>query len=198
MALAVGEPYGVMVVHGSPLCADYSTGAAIFLLLLIALVNGGLRKLTRRFSLSGRQLAIVYIMMVVACAIPSWGFVMNLVAIMAGPLYYATPSNRWASVLIPHLPEHLIITEPAGEDEVSHTSAFFTIPHRKQDDWNFVLWGVLYGASHLLPQVEETLARCGVTARIETSSVPWWYMTAAGMAYVPGMAYVLREYLEQQ
>ncbi len=73
----------------------------------------------------------------------------------------------------------------AGEDEVSHTSAFFTIPHRRQDDWNFVLWGVLYGASHLLPQVEETLARCGVTARIETSSVPWWYMTAAGMAYVP-------------
>jgi len=114
VALAVGEPYGVMVVYGSPLCADYSTGAAIFLLLLIALVNGGLRKLTRRFSLSGRQLAIVYIMMVVACAIPSWGFVMNLVAIMAGPLYYLTPSNRWASVLIPHLPEHLIITDPAA------------------------------------------------------------------------------------
>lgn len=114
MALALGEPYGVMVVHGSPLCADYSTGAAIFLLLLITLANGGLRKLTRRFSLNGRQLAIVYIMMVVACAIPSWGFVMNLVAIMAGPLYYATPSNHWASVLIPHLPEHLIITEPAA------------------------------------------------------------------------------------
>jgi len=59
----------------------------------------------------------------------------------------------------------------AGEDEVSHVSAFFTVPHRKQDDWNFVLWGRLYGAPFLLPLVEETLTRCGVTARIETSAL---------------------------
>ena len=114
VALALGEPFGVMVVKGSPLCADYSAGGAIFVLLIIVLANWVLRKLTGGFGLSGQQLAVVYIMMVVSCAIISWGFVMNLIAVMAGPLYYATPSNHWDSILLPHLPPHLIIQNEAA------------------------------------------------------------------------------------
>lgn len=99
-----------MVVRGSPLCADYSTGGALFLLFLIVLVNSGMRRIAERLGLGGRQLALVYTMLVVASAIPSWGFVMNLLAVMAGPVYYANPANRWETVLLPNLPQHLIIS----------------------------------------------------------------------------------------
>ena len=36
--IAAGEPFGVLVVQGSPLAADFSTGAAIFLFFVMTLV----------------------------------------------------------------------------------------------------------------------------------------------------------------
>ena len=33
-------------------------------------------------------------MMIVACAIPSWGFTMNLIGLLGGIFYYATPVNQ--------------------------------------------------------------------------------------------------------
>ena len=100
------------VVRGSPLCADYSTGAALFLLFIITTGNLLLGRFLPRFALSRPELAIIYAMMLVACAIPSWGFVMNLIAMMAGITYYADESNQWTSLLHPHLKRHLILDDP--------------------------------------------------------------------------------------
>ena len=38
LTIAVGEPYGVLVMQSSPMAADYSTGAALFLFFLVTLV----------------------------------------------------------------------------------------------------------------------------------------------------------------
>jgi len=47
-------------------------------------------------------------MMIVAAAIPSWGFTMNLIPLLGGFLYYATPENNWAELIHPYLSEWLI------------------------------------------------------------------------------------------
>ena len=47
LAIAVGEPYGVLVLRGSPLAADFSTGAALFLFFGLSLLLNPLFRLLR-------------------------------------------------------------------------------------------------------------------------------------------------------
>ena len=65
----------------------------------------------------------------------------------------------------------------------SYASNAYTIPKKKKDEWNFVMWGRMH-AHQSLDIIEEMLARNGVTARIETTSTAWWHMSRAGMSYV--------------
>jgi hypothetical protein len=103
-AMTAGEPFGVLVVHGSALCADFSTGGAIFLFfLLIFVANGSLRRLAPRLGLATGELVTVYAMLVAAAAIPSWGFTMNLMGLIGGVHYHTSPENRWSQLILPHL-----------------------------------------------------------------------------------------------
>jgi hypothetical protein len=108
LAIAAGEPYGVLVLRGSPLAADFSAGAALFLFFLLALFLNPAARLLAGAGLRPGELATVYIMMIVAAAIPSWGFTMNLIPLLAGFFYYATPENEWVELIQPHLPPWLI------------------------------------------------------------------------------------------
>ena len=81
--IAAGEVYGVAVIHGSAMCADFSTGGAIFLFFVLVLgINVLLRCIGKKFGLSPAELITIYIMMIIACTIPSWGFVMNLMPLL--------------------------------------------------------------------------------------------------------------------
>ena len=104
LAIAVGEPYGILVVGGSPLTADFSTGAAIFLFFVLTLVVNPLARLVTGSGLRRGELATVHIMMIVAAAIPSWGFTLNLIPLLGGFFYYATPENGWALTIQENLP----------------------------------------------------------------------------------------------
>ncbi|MBI2506458.1 MAG: hypothetical protein HYW07_24850 [Candidatus Latescibacteria bacterium] len=114
LAIAVGEPYGVLVLRGSPLAADFSAGAALFLFFVLTLLLNPLLRLLGSAGLHPGELATVYIMMIVAAAIPSWGFTMNLIPLMGGFFYYATPENGWAAQILPHLPSWLVPTDQAS------------------------------------------------------------------------------------
>jgi hypothetical protein len=106
--IGIGEPLNVLYIHGSALAADYSTGAAIFLFfLLIGILNQFTKKFIKKLYLTPHELITVYIMMIVACAIPSWGFTMNLIGLLGGIFYYATPVNEWDKFIHPYLPKHL-------------------------------------------------------------------------------------------
>ncbi|MBT4504143.1 MAG: hypothetical protein HOC74_40810 [Gemmatimonadetes bacterium] len=108
LVIAAGEPYGVLVLRGSPLAADFSTGAAIFLFFVLTLLVNPVAQLITGSCLRRGELATIYIMMIVAAAIPSWGFTMNLIPLLGGFFYYATPENEWAELIQPHLPEWLV------------------------------------------------------------------------------------------
>ncbi len=102
---------GVLVLRGSPLAADFSTGAAIFLFFLLALLINPVAYLLTGSRLRTGELATIYVMMIVAAAIPSWGFTMNLIPLLGGFFYYATPENDWAYLLLPNVPGWLVPTD---------------------------------------------------------------------------------------
>lgn len=111
LGIAVGEPYGVLVLRGSPLAADFSTGAAIVLFFLLSLLVHPLVQVITGAGLRRGELVTMYVMMIVAAAIPSWGFTMNLIPLLGGLTYYATPENDWATLILPHPPDWLILTD---------------------------------------------------------------------------------------
>jgi hypothetical protein len=114
LLIAVGEPYGVLVVRGSALAADFSTGAALCLYFFLVMLINPLLGLLSRSRLRRGELVTIYIMMIVAAAIPSWGFTMNLIPLMAGFSYYATTANNWSQEIIPYLPDWLVVDNAAA------------------------------------------------------------------------------------
>ena len=102
--LAFACPYTVFLHHTAGMAADFITAGAVFLFFLFTfLVNTALRLIHRRLALDGAELILVYTMMIVASAIPTWGLMANLLPVLPGAFYYATPENDWASIIHPFL-----------------------------------------------------------------------------------------------
>ena len=134
--IAAGEVYGVAVLHGSAMCADFSTGGAIFLFFVLVLgINVLLKCIGKKAGLSSSELIVVYIMMIIACTIPSWGFVMNLMPLLVGIFYYATPVNRWAEIIHPHIPRWLV-----PQDKEAIRCFFEGLPKEGNIPWGAWLW----------------------------------------------------------
>ncbi|MDE0041514.1 MAG: hypothetical protein OXT74_05730, partial [Candidatus Poribacteria bacterium] len=104
LVVGVGTTYNIMVVHGSYMAIDFSTAAAIFVFFVLTfIVNAGVGRVNSRFALNGGELRAVYMMLVVACAIPTMGYSAQLLPIITAPFYYATPENSWAELIQPHI-----------------------------------------------------------------------------------------------
>ena len=106
-------PYTVLVMHAAGLTSDYITaGAMMLLFVLVLLVNPILKLLFGRNALSSSELLLVYIMMIIASAIPTWGLVTNMFHILTRPFYFATPENAWNEILIPLIPAWVAPRDP--------------------------------------------------------------------------------------
>ena len=164
--LAVGAPYGNMIIRGSFMSIDFSTPGAIFLFLfLIGLLNCAF-KLARRpevalglavsataawlvvyrpaaatldfhspglmmatflvlttwinvpvvlrggsLALNRSELVLVYAMLLIVSALCTMGMAEQILPIVTAIFYFATPENRWAERLFPHLPERLMVDD---------------------------------------------------------------------------------------
>ncbi len=75
----------------------------------------------------------------------------------------------------------------SGDEPISYAYSYnsYTIPHRRHDQFNFITWGRLYAGGYGGFLAEEALVSMGITSRIETTYMPWWFMTRAGMNYTP-------------
>ena len=107
--IGVGTTYNIMVLHGSYMAIDFSAAAAIFLFFLLTfIVNTAFGKVKSNFALNSSELKTVYVMMVVACAIPTMGMSAQLLPIITSPFYYALPENSWAELIQPHIKPWLV------------------------------------------------------------------------------------------
>ncbi len=144
IAIAVGDQYGLMVIHGSYMSIDFSTAGAIFLFFVItAIINTTLGKIHKNFALASSELKTVYIMMTVACAISTMGLTAQILPILTAPFYYALPENNWAQILHPHIKPWLV---PQGQ---SHIKNFYegAPAWEKGVPWNvwikpLLIWGI--------------------------------------------------------
>ena len=98
-----------MVLHGSRIASYFNTPAAIILFFLLVFVVNTLLGLVRRsWMLNRAELALIYIMWIVATSIPEWGLTAFLLPDITSVIYYATPENNWAELLHPLVPDWLI------------------------------------------------------------------------------------------
>jgi hypothetical protein len=105
-SMAVAIPYGDMVIKGSQMGIWNTNPGAIFLfVVLVGVVNVGLRAMRRGLALDKGELAVVYIMLLVANTLPARGFAALVMPIATGALYYASPENDWANKILPFLPD---------------------------------------------------------------------------------------------
>ena len=117
LSLIIGAavPYTNMIINGTLLAHNFSTPAALFLFFLLILgVNLLLRWLLPGYALRRAELAVVYIMAMLATSVPTVGFTENLLPIISGLYYYATPENNWAELIHPHVPYWLAPQDPVA------------------------------------------------------------------------------------
>ena len=113
LVIAIGIPYGSMVIQGSRLGLSSATPAAFFLLFVLLLtLHLLLGLLNRTWSFSRGELVTIFIMMAVATAIPTRGVIGMLLPMMTGTFYYATPENQWADLVHPFLSEWMVVYDP--------------------------------------------------------------------------------------
>ena len=113
LCIALGAPYGNMVIRGSYMSIDFSTAGALFIFFaLTGLINALLTRFIAPLALGRRELIVAYIMMIVASAIPTMGLSEYLLTIITGAQYFATPENEWGSLILPHPPEWMVPQSP--------------------------------------------------------------------------------------
>ena len=113
--IAVGIPYGSMVIQGTRLGLSSCTPAAFFLLFVLLLTAQlGLGSIRRSWALSRAELITVFIMMAVATAIPTRGVTGMLLPMMTGTFYYATPENNWTELIHPLLSDWMVVYNPTA------------------------------------------------------------------------------------
>ena len=118
LAINIGFAYARLAMATGGMSSDYITAGAIFLFFLVtALVNPLLKAVRRSWGFSRAELIVVYIMMIVASAIPTWGFTANLIALLPAIYYYATPENNWVEWLHPYVREWMV---PQDADAIKY------------------------------------------------------------------------------
>ena len=115
--IGVGICYGSNIIGGSLLAANFTTGAALFLFFfLVGGVNTFLRIVWRSAALQTGELATIYIMMMVACTIPTVGLMGYLPPLLTAPYYYATAENDWIQIIQPFIKPWMVPNPSTAAD----------------------------------------------------------------------------------
>jgi hypothetical protein len=97
------------IVHASYMAIDFMPVAAVFVFfILVFVINTAVRAVHRDSALTGPELMVVYIMLIMCSSITTMGLGSQLLPIMAAPHHYASPENRWAELVHPYLPAWLV------------------------------------------------------------------------------------------
>ncbi len=98
MAAVIGFafPYANLVVRGTrPANTSLPLGTIALLCLLVALVNPLLKLIRRSMALRRSELLVVFVAALLASSVVTWGLIGQLLPILTGASYYATPENHW-------------------------------------------------------------------------------------------------------
>jgi hypothetical protein len=112
LLISVADPYATAYMQASAMALDFSTEAAIFLLFLVCAANLGLRALRPGLEFRREELAVIYAMMVTACALPTMGLMLYILPGVTALGYYTTPENGWQELIHPHVRPWMVVEDP--------------------------------------------------------------------------------------
>jgi len=115
VCLGLGSTYNDMIVKGSGVAIWNLTPGAIFLFFIIVVGNGFWRLIHSRSALARGELAVVFFLLLLANTLAGRGLPVQLLPVMTGAYYYATPENNWKEVVQPFLPDWPL---PQGDEAI--------------------------------------------------------------------------------
>ena len=106
LCIGLGSTYNDMIVKGSGLAVWNLTPAATFLFfVLVVLLNPLLKRLHPLLPLQRGELAVAFFLILLANTLSSRGLPAQLLPVITGAYYYATPENGWAEIVQPYMPD---------------------------------------------------------------------------------------------
>mgnify|MGYP005836825585 CR=1 FL=1 len=106
-------PYAEFVIRGTrPANTALPFGNILVFFVLVGLLNPVLKAVSRRLALRRGELLVIFVLVLIASAVPNWGMMGQLLPIMAGATYYATPENHWLETILPHVPDWVAPQDP--------------------------------------------------------------------------------------
>lgn len=110
-------PYNNIYLRATPLGGGHFPLAPFFIFLILAIVITACSRLFKSsLLLTGPELLVIWIEMVVGSGIAYTGFARTFLINLTAPLHFATPGNRWEEVLHPLIPPALVPSDSLAID----------------------------------------------------------------------------------
>ncbi len=111
-AINAVAPYAEWIVRSTYMTTSYFPLGLVFTFILIVVVLNPLIKLFRRpAGLRESELGVIYVMLLAAVSVPTYGITGYILSISASPFYFASTENRWADFILPFLPRGATLRE---------------------------------------------------------------------------------------
>ena len=110
-------PYSEWIVRSTLMTTNYfPLGLAFTFLVVVCVVNPLLKTVRASAGLSQADLAVVYMMLLAAVSVPTYGITGYVISVSASSFYFANPENGWADFLHQHIPRW-IVPDPGQKTE---------------------------------------------------------------------------------
>lgn len=84
----------------------------VFILLLLAIINTILKRISSKLAFTTAEMLVVYTMVAIGASLAGHDMIPCLVQCMGHPWRFASPENGWAHSFIPYLPKWLSVSDP--------------------------------------------------------------------------------------
>lgn len=106
---------GLPGTMGGPYPSTVSIFAnTIFFLVILTILNSLFSRRFPEAALARAEFLVIYVMLVISTSIVSIDFMDVLVPMMTYPFRAATPENGWATMIWPHIPRWISVSDPAA------------------------------------------------------------------------------------
>ena len=104
--------YGYIHLNGfGQFIANHLPVGSVFLLIILAfLLNPILSRLGPTVPFNTAELTLCWAMITAAASVPGYGLMEFIFPYIAAPVYFATPENQWAELILPYLKKWLYVS----------------------------------------------------------------------------------------
>ncbi len=138
--------YSEFIVHASRLNLSNQPMASFALFVLVVVVNALVGVRWPAGALRPPELLVIFVAGFVATPLTTSNMQDWLFSALATPHYLATPENRWAELLLPHLKKWAVVTGPASELRW----AYVGMPSGEQIPWGIWMLPLFWWTGFLI------------------------------------------------